>query len=79
MVSRAHVTTKPVLVIADDVIVGAVGAERSVVTDIILDGASPLLLLAIICTGRVEFGARPVKVAELVVEEDGVTVTLFSL
>jgi hypothetical protein len=72
LVSRAQEITKPVLVIADDVIVGAVGAERSVVTDIILDGASPLLLLAIICTGRVEFGAMPVKVAELVVEEEGV-------
>jgi hypothetical protein len=46
--SAVHEITKPVLVIAEDVITGAVGAGRLVVTDRVLELALPLLLLAVI-------------------------------
>ena len=43
-----HEIRKPVLVIAEDVITGAAGAGRFVVTDRVLELALPLLLLAVI-------------------------------
>ena len=75
MVSRAHEITKPVLVIADDVIVRAAGGERSVVTGNVFEGVFPPSLLAVTITLQRVLGAIPVKVAEVVVEEEGVTVT----
>jgi hypothetical protein len=49
-VSEAQEITKLVLVIPDDAIVGAEGGARSVVTDSVLDGVLPPLLLAVTIT-----------------------------
>ena len=77
--SRAHEITKPVLVIAEDVITGAAGAGRLVVTDRVLELALPLLLVAVIRIVWLVFGKSPVKIADVVVDDDGVAVASSSV
>ena len=72
--SAVHEITKPVLVIAEDVITGAAGAVRFVVMVRVLELALPLLLVAVIRAVCWVFGKNPVKVADVVVDDDGVAV-----
>ena len=79
MVSRAHETTKPVLVIADDVIVRAAGAPRNVVTERVFDNALPFSLRAVTKISYGVFGKRLPKVAEVFVDEVGVAALPFNV
>ena len=78
-VSRAHKIRKLVPVTADDVIVRAAGAERSVVACRLFDAAVPDELFAVTIISYCVFGVRFPKVAEVSVGEEGIAAAPFNV